>query len=77
MRAIGIDVGGTFTDLVDCGLDGGAAEIHKVSRTPAAPSKGMLTGIAELCATVGVTRAEIGAVFHGTAIATTRVRRGG
>ena len=49
MRMIGIDVGGTFTDLVFADTDSGRVAIHKVSTTPADPSVGMLSGMAELC----------------------------
>ncbi len=73
MKTIGVDVGGTFTDLVYCDLSTGAVEIHKVSTTPDDPSRGVLTGITELCDIVGVTPAEIDTVFHGTTIATNAV----
>ena len=73
MKAIGVDVGGTFTDLVFCDLDSGAVEIHKVATTPDDPSRGVLAGITELCDTLGVAPAAIDAVFHGTTIATNAV----
>ena len=37
MRMIGVDVGGTFTDLVYCDMATGALAIHKVSTTPDDP----------------------------------------
>jgi N-methylhydantoinase A/oxoprolinase/acetone carboxylase beta subunit len=70
---IGIDVGGTFTDLVYADTDTGRVAIHKVSTTPADPSLGMLTGMEELAAQVGVALAEIDTVLHATTIATNAV----
>ena len=49
MNSIGVDVGGTFTDLVYCDIDSGEVAIHKVSTTPDDPSNGVMTGILELC----------------------------
>ena len=54
MKMIGIDVGGTFTDLVFADTRTGDVVIHKVSTTPADPSLGMLAGMEQLCARVGV-----------------------
>ncbi len=34
MQTIGVDVGGTFTDLVCCDMESGQVVIHKVSTTP-------------------------------------------
>lgn len=73
MKTIGVDVGGTFTDLVYCDLGTGELAIHKVSTTPHDPSQGVLTGIRELCADNGVDPADIGYVFHGTTTATNAV----
>jgi N-methylhydantoinase A len=73
MKAIGVDVGGTFTDLVYCDLESGQVEIHKVSTTPDDPSRGVLQGVMELCAAAGVPAGEIDYVFHGTTTATNAV----
>ncbi|MBZ9935644.1 hydantoinase/oxoprolinase family protein [Mesorhizobium sp. BR1-1-16] len=73
MRTIGVDVGGTFTDLVYCDMDSGALAIHKVSTTPDDPSRGVMTGIRELCAANDVDPATIDYVFHGTTTATNAV----
>lgn len=73
MKTIGVDVGGTFTDLVYCDLATGALGIHKVSTTPEDPSRGVLQGVLELCAASGVAPAEIDYVFHGTTTATNAV----
>jgi N-methylhydantoinase A len=73
MKTIGVDVGGTFTDLVYCDMASGELAIHKVSTTPDDPSRGVMTGIREMCEAGGVKPAEIDYVFHGTTIATNAV----
>ncbi len=73
MKTIGVDVGGTFTDLVYCDLATGALAIHKVPTTPHDPAEGVLTGIRELCVDNSVDPAEIAHVFHGTTTATNAV----
>lgn len=67
---VGVDVGGTFTDLVLTDTEAGSVTIHKVSTTPADPSIGVVEGILALCAKAGVTPAAVGHVLHGTTIAT-------
>jgi N-methylhydantoinase A/oxoprolinase/acetone carboxylase beta subunit len=44
---VGVDVGGTFTDLVLTDTASGSVTIHKVSTTPADPSIGVVEGILE------------------------------
>jgi N-methylhydantoinase A len=73
MKTIGVDVGGTFTDLVLCDLDTGAIAINKVSTTPEDPSKGVMTGILELLADNKVAAKDIAFVFHATTTATNAV----
>jgi N-methylhydantoinase A/oxoprolinase/acetone carboxylase beta subunit len=73
MRMIGVDVGGTFTDVVLHDTETRATRIHKVPTTPHDPSDGVLTGILEICEQAQVPPAEIGAVRHGTTVATNAV----
>jgi N-methylhydantoinase A/oxoprolinase/acetone carboxylase beta subunit len=73
MRLIGVDVGGTFTDIVLADTATGEALIHKVSTTRDDPSRGVVAGIAELCARCGAPRAAIDHVLHGTTIGTNAV----
>jgi N-methylhydantoinase A len=73
MKTIGVDVGGTFTDLVFSDQDTGAVAIHKVSTTPDNPSIGVMTGIRELCAGNAIDPGSIDYVFHGTTTATNAV----
>jgi N-methylhydantoinase A len=73
MYRIGIDVGGTFTDLV--AIDpGGEATLAKVPSTPQDPSLGVIDGIATLAATLGLDPAALLAaterIVHGTTVAT-------
>jgi N-methylhydantoinase A len=73
MKSIGVDVGGTFTDLVYCDMATGRVAVHKVATTPPDPSIGVMTGIAQLCAEAGVALSAIDYVFHGTTTATNAV----
>ena len=59
MRLIGVDVGGTFTDIVFHDTGDGTIRIHKVPTTPDNPALGVLGGITELCDRFGVDRASI------------------
>lgn len=76
MKLVGVDVGGTFTDIVYADTERDAAFVHKVPTTPADPALGVLDGIRELCARHGVDPASIDHVFHGTTIATNAVLEG-
>jgi N-methylhydantoinase A len=73
MKTIGVDVGGTFTDIVYCDLDSGEIAIHKVSTTPDDPSRAIIQGIAEICHDNGVAARDIDYVLHGTTTATNAV----
>src|SRR6516164_3207412 len=73
MKTIGVDVGGTFTDIVFCDLGANQVAIHKVSTTPDDPSRGILQGIAEICRDNGIAPAEIDYLLHGTTTATNAV----
>ncbi len=73
MQLIGVDVGGTFTDIVFTDTDANRTIIHKVPTTPSDPSDGVMTGLAELCERNGIDRGAIDHVLHGTTIATNAV----
>ena len=73
MKLIGVDVGGTFTDVVYTDTDRNETLIHKVATTPADPSEGVMTGILGLCRRGGIDPAAIDHVYHGTTIATNAV----
>lgn len=74
MARIGVDVGGTFTDLVleterKNGRDAGVY-VHKVPSTPEDQSKGVLQGILEICQNSGTAPGDIQMIVHGTTVAT-------
>ena len=73
MKLIGVDVGGTFTDLVLTDTIRQQTHIHKVPTTPDDPSEGVLRAIVEICRAYEINLAEINHVFHGTTIATNAV----
>lgn len=73
MKIIGVDVGGTFTDVVLADLNTGRLAIHKVATTPDDPSRGVLDGIVDVCRLAGVDLGGLTHVFHGTTIATNAV----
>mgnify|MGYP000234333351 CR=1 FL=1 len=73
MNLVGVDVGGTFTDVMYSDTVGRRMMIHKVPTTGDDPSRGVMTGILELCERNGIDAADIDYVFHGTTIATNAI----
>lgn len=75
---IGIDVGGTFTDLVLVDEERDAMHFGKVLTTPEDPSLGMMAGLAEILARARRGPAEVTHLVHGTTVVTNAVieRRG-
>ncbi|MEM8694231.1 MAG: hydantoinase/oxoprolinase family protein [Pseudomonadota bacterium] len=73
MKAIGIDVGGTFTDLIYVDRESGEQGIHKVSTTPDDPSLGVINGLAELMEQGSIAPSDVAQIFHGTTTATNAV----
>jgi N-methylhydantoinase A len=73
MYRIGIDVGGTFTDLVAVAETGRVA-VAKAASTPRDPSEGLLEGLALLATEVGTDLggllAQTERIVHGTTVAT-------
>ncbi len=65
---VGIEVGGTFTDLIAVREDG-AATIHKTPSTPDDPSRAAVTGLSELLARMGASGSEVTELLHGSTIA--------
>lgn len=70
MKRLGVDVGGTFTDLIYVDDEAGSILIHKLASTPDDPSRGTVQGVEELTERAAVTPADLDQVFHGTTIAT-------
>jgi N-methylhydantoinase A len=67
---LGVDVGGTFTDLLLVDDDTGDLFRVKTPSTPADPSEGVLVGIRRICAESSVEPGDLDYVMHGTTVAT-------
>ena len=74
---VGIDTGGTFTDVVAVDEDTGELATVKTPSTPTDPAVGFLTGVDKVLSALGPGRdGEIGAVSHGTTVATNQLLEG-
>ena len=73
---LGVDVGGTFTDLLLFDEGNGDFWRHKTPSTPHDSSEGILNGVNALCAEAGVSPSEIAYFLHGTTVATNAVLEG-
>ncbi|WP_433231481.1 hydantoinase/oxoprolinase family protein [Actinomadura formosensis] len=69
---IGIDTGGTFTDVVAQDEHGGLVTT-KTPSTPADPAEGFANGVAKVLGLLGARPADIAALSHGTTVATNRL----
>ena len=69
---IGVDIGGTFTDVV-AACPGGALRILKIPSTRGAESQAVQTAISELVEIHGIAAQAIGRFVHGTTVATNAV----
>lgn len=67
---IGVDTGGTFTDVVMLDPSNGRLSVTKTSSTPDDPSRGFAEGISGGLAAAGVDGVQVGRVLHGTTVAT-------
>jgi N-methylhydantoinase A len=71
---LGVDVGGTFTDLfLVSDADGGAQFRVKTPSTPADPSQGVLTGVRRICEEAAIEVGDLRNMLHGTTVATNAV----
>ncbi len=73
---LGVDVGGTFTDLMLINEETGATFTAKVPSTPEDSSIGVLNGVARICEESGIDPTKIDRVMHGTTVATNAVLQG-
>ena len=73
---LGVDVGGTFTDLVQVDDATGAFFHMKTPSTPSDPSQGVLEGLRRICRTSNTQPDEISHILHGTTVATNAVLEG-
>jgi N-methylhydantoinase A len=72
---IGVDIGGTFTDVVLLGSDG-TLRTRKVLSTPDDYARGVVEGILELLEDTGVAPASVSKVVHATTVASNAVLEG-
>ena len=70
MIRVGVDTGGTFTDVVALDEGSGRLVTTKTASTPDDPSRGFLDGVAKVLALLGCDGGEVTAVLHGTTVAT-------
>jgi N-methylhydantoinase A len=73
---LGVDVGGTFTDLLLFDDVTGATNRAKVHSTPADPSQAVLSGTTSICSQAGIKPSEIESFLHGTTVATNAILQG-
>ena len=75
MIRVGVDVGGTFTDIILENTEVGKNEITvtKVPSTPHDQSEGVVNGILQVCKIAKVNCADINMLYHGTTVATNMV----
>jgi N-methylhydantoinase A len=73
---LGVDVGGTFTDVLLVEEATGATWRAKTSSTPADQAVGVLTGIGKVCAEAGISLSDVAQVLHGTTVATNAILEG-
>jgi N-methylhydantoinase A len=73
---VGIDTGGTFTDVVAVDEDTGELAATKTPSTPADPAIGFMTGIEKVLAVLGLGGDAVTAVSHGTTVATNKLLEG-
>ena len=73
---LGVDVGGTFTDVLLVEEGSGATWRAKTASTPADQAVGVLNGIEQACAAAGIGLSEVASVLHGTTVATNAILEG-
>src|SRR3954466_4623691 len=73
---LGVDVGGTFTDVLLVEEGSGSTWRAKTASTPADQAVGVLNGIGKVCAAAGIELSEVAQVLHGTTIATNAILEG-
>ncbi|MEO3475308.1 hydantoinase/oxoprolinase family protein [Roseomonas sp. CAU 1739] len=69
---IGVDVGGTFTDVV-LALPDGRIHVNKTTTTPADPGEGVAAGVAAVLAEAALDPRDVAEVVHGTTVASNTI----
>ncbi len=73
---LGVDVGGTFTDLLVVDEESGRTFRDKVPSTPDDPSRAVVAGARQVCEANGIAAGDIDLFLHGTTVATNAVLEG-
>ena len=67
---LGVDVGGTFTDVLVLEEEKGTLTLEKVLSTPEDQSIGVLEGVRQACRRLGVAPSDLDAILHGSTVVT-------
>src|SRR3954453_15899419 len=70
---LGVDVGGTFTDVLLVSEETGQLTIAKVLSTPEDQSKGGMAGIEQACETHGIPLGDLDLILHGSTVVTNMI----
>src|SRR5262245_20340048 len=73
---IGIDTGGTFTDIVSVDTGSGAMRVTKVASTPSNPAVGLVRGVNAILAAAEAAPGDVASLAHGTTVATNALLQG-
>src|SRR5260370_2707994 len=73
---IGMDTGGTFTDIVSVDGGSGAMRVTKVASTPANPAIGLVRGVRAILEAAGGSPDDVAGLAHGTTVATNALLQG-
>nr|MBA3905258.1 hydantoinase/oxoprolinase family protein [Pseudonocardiales bacterium] len=73
---LGVDVGGTFTDVLLVEEASGATWRAKTASTPSDQAIGVRNGIAKVCEEAGIGLSDVAQVLHGTTVATNAILEG-
>src|SRR3984893_3393531 len=73
---IGIDTGGTFTDIVSVDGRSGLMRVTKVASTPKNPAVGLVRGVEAILRDAGASADDLAGLAHGTTVATNALLQG-
>jgi N-methylhydantoinase A len=73
---VGVDTGGTFTDVVAFDEETGELVTTKTPSTPADPADGFMAGVRKILAILGAGPEDVSSVSHGTTVATNQLLEG-
>ncbi len=73
MLKLGVDVGGTFTDVLVLAENSDELTIAKVLSTPDDQSAGVIAGIAAACERRGISPSELELILHGSTVVTNMI----